>query len=316
MIFRLRFLHGEEELPRIVELANMVNPETTSIEIFRERYLQAQLGLIEPIVAVDESETIVGYVMLSSTPYPNHLWMRVIVDPLKRNCGAGTLLYNAAFRLAQVQDATDLLSDVRENCPAGLQFAQHRGFSITRHILVSRLPLAPFDEGRFAGTVEAVEATGIRFFTLADVQVTPEFQQKHYDLYCQCARDNPATADWDFPPLEAYCQRVFDSPRYRAYGHVIAVDGETWIGMAVLDYYAHVHCMHNAFTGVARSYRGRHIGLALKLLALHNARMHGVDHLYTNNDSANAPMLAINRKLGYQFEPGVYMLSRSLENTV
>jgi hypothetical protein len=28
----------------------------------------------------------------------------------------------------------------------------------------------------------------------------------------------------------------------------------------------------------------------------------------TNNDSMNEPMLAINRKLGYQSEPGIYAL--------
>jgi hypothetical protein len=33
-----------------------------------------------------------------------------------------------------------------------------------------------------------------------------------------------------------------------------------------------------------------------------------VDYIRTNNDSQNAPILAINRKLGYTAEPGGYRM--------
>ncbi len=56
--------------------------------------------------------------------------------------------------------------------------------------------------------------------------------------------------------------------------------------------------MHNGFTGVLRAYRRRHLALALKLLSISVARSYNVDYLYTNNDSTNAPMLAIKRRLG------------------
>src|SRR5271165_7142807 len=66
-------------------------------------------------------------------------------------------------------------------------------------------------------------------------------------------------------------------------------------------------------TGSDRHYRGRKLGLAIKLLAIRYAKQHNFAYLYTNNDSQNAPMLAINVKLGYQRLNGNYMLVKTFD---
>ncbi|HLH63999.1 MAG TPA: hypothetical protein VKV20_20165 [Ktedonobacteraceae bacterium] len=48
------------------------------------------------------------------------------------------------------------------------------------------------------------------------------------------------------------------------------------------------------------------------MLSISAARNYNIDYLYTNNDLTNAPMLAINRRLGYQEYPGISMLIRAL----
>jgi GNAT superfamily N-acetyltransferase len=312
MAFFLRPLSGEADIPRIVDLVNTVDPEPASIETFRERYCKAPPGGLSPIVAIDLTGQIAGYATISHAPFADCFWLRIIVDPSNRHQGIGSRLYNSVLTIAQAHEVTQIISEVRENCVEGLQFAQRRNFQITSHMQVSRLYVAAFDESRFNGTVEAVAQTGIRFFTLADIAMTPEIQRKHYELHCACAIDNPATADWQAPSFESYCQRVFQSPQFRADGHVIAADGDEWVGLSALEYYPHTRSMHNAFTGVHRAYRGRHIALALKLLTMRAVRAYKVDYIYTNNDSTNIPILIINRKLGYQIEPGIYMLSHSL----
>ena len=65
-------------------------------------------------------------------------------------------------------------------------------------------------------------------------------------------------------------------------------------------------------TGVDRAYRGRGLALATKLVALRRAREWGAAYARTNNDSQNAPILAVNRKLGYTPHPGYYKLLKPL----
>ncbi len=82
--------------------------------------------------------------------------------------------------------------------------------------------------------------------------------------------------------------------------------------MSAVGYFPASNYMYNMMTGVESAYRGRHIALALKLLIIKYARRYGAAYLRTNNDSENAPILAVNRKLGYQPQPGKYMLLRKL----
>ena len=49
-----------------------------------------------------------------------------------------------------------------------------------------------------------------------------------------------------------------------------------------------------------RAYRGRGLGLLVKQHSLARAAELGITSVVTQNDDTNAPMLAINRRLGYQ----------------
>ena len=53
-------------------------------------------------------------------------------------------------------------------------------------------------------------------------------------------------------------------------------------------------------TAVLRAFRGRGIARALKLATIAWAIQHGLAVLETGNDEANAPMRALNARLGYQ----------------
>lgn len=315
MKLQLRLPESEKDLLRVVELMNMVSPEPISMDTFRDRQrMAAPERISHAIIALDEHEVIVGYISIIRQPWmpPGHFWLRMIVDPALRMRGIGTFLYDHALSILQEEAATHLISEVSESCAECLQFVRQRGFSIERHLFVSRLYLSDFEDTRFAEVIEAVEAAGIRLFTFADIEDTLEARLKLYELYCRCVIDNPATAGWNLPSFEHYCKRIFESAHYRPECLIIAADGKNWVGIASVAYYQETNSLHNGFTGVDRIYRGRHIALALKLLAIRFARQLGVSYLYTNNDSTNGPMLAINSKLGYKSEPGIYMLSRDI----
>jgi RimJ/RimL family protein N-acetyltransferase len=149
---------------------------------------------------------------------------------------------------------------------------------------------------------------------MADVGNTPEAQQRHYHLNARVSMDVPGSdeAFQRFMPFEVYHATVHEASWYRPDGQIIAAAGDEWIGMAAVGYFEHTQSMYNMITGVDRAYRGRGIAQALKLLSIRCARSYGARYIRTNNDSHNEPMLAINRKLGYQPEPGFYIVVRDL----
>ena len=53
-------------------------------------------------------------------------------------------------------------------------------------------------------------------------------------------------------------------------------------------------------TGTRRAYRGRGLALAVKLASIEWAAANGITRMLTFNDATNAPMLAVNRRLGYE----------------
>ncbi|MGZ4032793.1 MAG: GNAT family N-acetyltransferase, partial [Tumebacillaceae bacterium] len=93
---------------------------------------------------------------------------------------------------------------------------------------------------------------------------------------------------------------------------IIARDGAQFVGLTQLQALKDSGTAYNYFTGVTRSYRGHNVALALKLLAIRNARQANIPSMSTYNDSENAPMLAINQKLGYERTPGHYLAKKTL----
>ena len=310
----LRPVDLDDDAPRLATLINTVEPEPITAETLRERERRRPAGQRRwRVAAVDHSGWIAGFADSLHDPWmpPGRFSLSVVVDPAVRNRGIGTLLYGNALRWAQEQGATSLESEVRDNCPACLRFAQQRGFAVDRHIFESVLDLSAFDAERFAGVVEAAEASGIHFFTLADLGNTLEAQRMLYELNRRTARDNPSNDD-TFAPFEEFRRFVFSASWYRADGQIVAAEGDQWVGMAAVGYFRETNSMYNMFTGVDRAYRGRKLALALKLLAIRCAQRYGATYLRTNNDSQNAPMLAINRKLGYQPQVGKYRVIQEL----
>jgi RimJ/RimL family protein N-acetyltransferase len=200
---------------------------------------------------------------------------------------------------------------VRDDQPDWLRFAQNRGFTIRRHLFESTIDLSTFDERPFTGIIEAVEATGIRLFSLADVGDTEEARRKLHAVNETASADTPGY-DGGFPSFAEFNKMFNTASWFRPEGQILAADGDEYVGLAAVGYFEDQNYMYNNITGVLPAYRGRKIAQALKLLTIHYAKAFGAATIRTSNDSENAPMLAINRKLGYQPQPGTYLLHRQL----
>lgn len=261
------------------------------------------------MLACDESDRAIGYWDVDRETWmrPGHFWFKVIVAPEFRKQGLGSQMYDDAIQVAREHDATHLESSVRDHDPDSLHFAEKRGFKIEHHSFESTLDLITFDEHRFDDLLARVHADGFCFFSLAEAGVTEENKHKLYEVNRASALDNPGN-NGIFPDFYAFSKNVFDASWFRADTQILASHADRYVGIAAIGIYPEDNYASNAFTGVLREYRSRGLAQALKLQTILLAKKAGVRYVRTNNDSQNAPMLAVNRKLGYKPEPGYYHL--------
>lgn len=306
----IRRLNAQTDFPRIAELRNTAYPQPVTAEQLAEWERRfPKDGARQRNVALDSTGNILGYNDAGRWPYmpPGKFWIDVIVDPGHRCHGIGALLYQDALEFAQAQRAVVLECEVRDHNLDWKRFAETRGFRVDRHVFESALGIGHFDETRFGNLVKAVQARGFHFFSMADVPDTEENRRKLYELNKTNALDTPGT-DGTFAPFSLFAERIFIASWYRPEGQIIAADGDRWVGMTAVGHFPETDSAYTMHTGVLKEYRGRQIALALKILSVRLARQWGVASMRTNNDSQNAPILAVNRKLGYRPEPGYYRM--------
>jgi GNAT superfamily N-acetyltransferase len=300
----------EEDYPRVAELLSMGYPEPVSAEQVRAWRENGPPGRISlRLVATDTTGVVVGYAhaLRDAWAIPGLFWVHVGVHPAARAKGIGARLYADVAGFARDHGATILRGEVRDAVAEGQRFAARHEYSVERHIFESTLDLTTFDEIPFRAKLTAAGSTGIRFVSLADLGDTEDARRQLHALNEDIGKDVPGS-DGTPRPYEAFAREIFDAHWYRPDGQIAALDGDRWIGLAAVGIFEETHSAYNMMTGVLPAYRGRGIAQGLKVLAIRYACRAGATYIRTNNDSENAPMLAINRKLGYQPEPGFYRM--------
>ena len=284
--------------------AEPITPETA-----RDWWTRREGEIRVTMLALDESSRAIGYwdVERETWMKPGHFFIKVIVAPEARGHGLGAQMYREAVRLAREHGATHLESTVREADMISVGFVEARGFKVERHLFEAVLDLTDFDERRFDGLMARVRADGFRFFSLAEAGVTEETKHRLYQVNHAAALDDPGNTG-TFPDFYAFSKNVFEASWFRADTQILASHADRWVGLSAIGVYPADRHAYNAFTGVLRDYRGRGLAQALKLQTILLAKREGVQYVRTNNDSNNAPMLAVNRKLGYKPEPGLYRI--------
>lgn len=303
MNIQIRPLNSETDDIHITRIWSAIHERLITVSMLREWYQGpfAPDYLLYRAVGVNTDGEIVGYIVVEhqSNDQPDRFALTVMVDPAHRHQGIGTQLYEHARQQAENMGAIRFTSSALESQPESLRFAEQRGFLIERKTFESTIDLHTFDESRFAGLIEAVESTGIRFFSLADAGDTLEARRKLHHINFEAVRNEPGS-DRDYIGFDQFNEMFNTASWFRADGQILAADGDEYIGLAAVGYFADTNSMYNMITGVMPSYRGRNIAQALKLLTIRYSKTTGADYIRTHNDSQNAPMLAINRKLGYQ----------------
>ncbi|WP_329102846.1 GNAT family N-acetyltransferase [Micromonospora sp. NBC_01699] len=222
---------------------------------------------------------------------PGQAYLNIYVHPDRRGRGAGRALLAAGEAYVTGLDARAILCWSLDD-ERSIGFAERNGYRRGRSGHFQRLELGngwlPAMPSRPPG---AEVRTGA---SLGD------------DLLRNLwAADNEATADepddMDAAPIsyELWHSQFWSHPEHDPeLTSVVTVDGVVAsFSLAVTD--GQTRYM-SGMAGTRRAYRGRGLAKLAKSASLHRAAAAGYTEAFTNNDSGNEPMLAINRWFGYR----------------
>jgi mycothiol synthase len=142
--------------------------------------------------------------------------------------------------------------------------------------------------------------------TISSLEAHPELVRSVYDVALEALPDIPGDGPEAPPTLEEFRIRDVDRSIIPGGGFVIGIDDATgrvagYANLMLVPGRATV--AWHGMTAVARAWRGRGLARALKAATIAWALDNGLEALEGSNDIENAPMRAVNRRLGYEPEP-------------
>ena len=228
------------------------------------------------------------WMLAPDTPYA---WAEIGVLPEHRGRGIGSALLAWAGAQALAIGKPGLQVPCSSGRPEGIAFLEHRGFAEYDRMASVELPLA--------GTERPVVAMpdGVRLTTLSD---EPALLDSLYEACCEIYADLPDPEPVAIGSFDEWRARDIDTPQGTLSGVLIAASGDEAVGLSRLVLQERGTAVGHLITGVRRAWRGRGIALALKRAAIGYGLDVGAERLTAENAIHNAPMRAINAKLGFQ----------------
>ena len=171
----------------------------------------------------------------------------------------------------------------------GDRFARSRGFERARVDRISAVDPRTFTE-------PLPEIAGFRAVSLAEVRDRP---RDIFELEVEVVADIPLTEpfalDYDEWLRDDWTQPSFDFEL-----GTVVLRGEQAAAFAQVRADRESGRADNSFTATRRELRGRGLATLAKMRSLRAAAAAEIMSITTANDERNAPMLAVNRRLGYQ----------------
>lgn len=145
----------------------------------------------------------------------------------------------------------------------------------------------------------------MQLFSYDETRDSPERRRKLYALL---------GAFYTLAPYEQWEAVYFGSTERAGRALMLAEAAGRWVGLSsTVPFNREAGVARIAFTGTLAEYRGRGIATALKVRAAALAQVHGVRAVVTANRVENAPILAVNRALGFVPGPLELTYTKSLE---
>jgi len=307
------------DYPRLLEIYNANYPDyTRSIDELRSRDESVDRSKYHlQRYAFLENKTIVGFGDVSHVTdmfHPRKFWINIFVDLPVQGRGIGSTIYERLNGELTKLNAIAAWAGSTEKMPRLTEFYQRRGFVEKMKAWESRLDVLMIDVEKFRDYSEKVLRQGITITNLAEERKNgPSSLKSLHELVQLISADMPSPAA--FTPISYEQWEAFElkNPSLLPEAYMIAKDGPKFVGLSTVWHLdKEPRGLVQGNTGVRREYRGKGIAVALKLKVIDFARRNGYTKLKTWNASSNAPMLAVNTKLGFKREVGWITLEKNL----
>ncbi len=285
---------GEADLPAVAALMYETAPEMalTAEELAHEDTLTP--GGRRFVAEVDGELAGLGVAssFYAREPEFEGSWTTLQVREPFRGRGLGSALLARVAEHAAVLGKGSLHMWTSEGRPEAGPWLARRGFVEHERAKYVALPLAGLEPPA------AAPPPGVELTTLA---ARPGLVEGIYAASLEAEADIPTADPYVALPIEQWRTFAVDRPDLPHDGCVVALAGDEVVGWANMGLpAARPGVAYHNMTGVRRAWRGRGVAGALKRATLAWAIAERLDELETENDEANAPMRAINRRLGYR----------------
>lgn len=224
----------------------------------------------------------------------------ICVRPGVQGCSIGKQLYQAIVDHLTPLKPCELQTEVWETHPRAVRFITDRDFVETWRRIDSFLDISQFDTTAYIGLEEYVSSLGITIKTYAELEYDPDLIAKLHALDWELWQDIPYGQSLTQRSLQQFTREELQSLQFLPEACFIATYGNEFVGYSKViqgDNY-----LMTDMTGVRSIYRGKKIATLLKLRGIQYAQAQDNLQLHTTNDANNTAMLALNTKLGFQYQ--------------
>jgi GNAT superfamily N-acetyltransferase len=212
----------------------------------------------------------------------------VLVREARRRRGLGRRLADTAEEYAESLGRPRVLVNFLES-ERGVRFAESRGYAPLRAETLSAVDPRRVDTSALDRPPDGISV-------VVATEVPPE---ELWRLDAETTPDVPSSDQLTDIPFEEW-MTFWDSPRMAKEGSFAVLDDGRLVACALLNADLESGRGMNNFTCTLSSHRGRGLATLAKLASIRWAAEQGIVSIATTNDERNAPMLAINARLGYE----------------
>jgi GNAT superfamily N-acetyltransferase len=292
-------------------LAHADDVWTPAVLVHQRRMAPRRLRTLWLVAVVDGEPVGLGRdetQLLGGEPGMRGTWVGVRPDLRRR--GIGARLWERVEAHAREVGARKLRSSATSDQPDGERFLLERGFTVSRRELQSWVDPTAIDQELLRHRRSDATQRGFRVSVLRDL--LPDMESALRQLSMDGDRDSPGHDDQ--PPVSAstFHRVMIQNPTLDADRSTVVFHGDTPVALCWLKGDISVGRYGIEFTGTAPDWRGQGLATLAKLMALELAAQASIRWVGTTNDQENAPMLAVNRRLGSRPLPDLNIYEREV----